>query len=99
MSIPPGAVQTETFPHSPKSLSESRVRIDTPFGSSYHVTKSVAEKKLAAGKIVFTGERSAREKCGDYNVRGDRCEWIPTQSGRFGPTVMQLDPPLVPEYA
>jgi hypothetical protein len=80
-------------------LAESRVRIDTPNGSSYHVTKSIAEKKLAAGKIVFTGERTAREKYGEYKIRGDGGEWIPTRSGRFGPMVLQLDPPLRPEFA
>lgn len=82
-----------------KPLAESRVRIDTPNGSSYHVTKSIAEKKFAAGKIVFTSDRSARENYGDYRIRGDRGEWIPTRSGRFGPMVLQLDPPLTPEFA
>jgi hypothetical protein len=99
MSIPPGAVQTETLPHSQKVLAESRVRIDTPNGSSYHVARSIADKKLAAGKIVFTSERSARENYGEYKIRGDRGEWIPTRSGRFGPLVLQLDPPLRQQYA
>ena len=45
----------------------------------------MVRERLAVWEDVMTRRRVIR-------VRGERSDWIPTRSGKYGPFVLQMDP-------
>ena len=67
-------------------IARREVEVSLPNASSYHVTFEEAKLLTANGDAKWISSRKVMRHQ-DFNIKGS---WIPTQSGRNGPLVLQF---------